>query len=73
MKLSAVVFITALTGVLATPAADRPESLPRLEARAPCYHASDCSWFYGAKCEQYCRQWGQNAYRVSARSSDSVG
>lgn len=31
---------------------------PMLMERKPCYHASDCSWFYAAKCEQYCRQQG---------------
>jgi hypothetical protein len=48
-------------GVLASPSADSPRGhFPQLVERKACYHASDCSWLYGAKCEQYCRQWGQN-------------
>ena len=60
MKFSAIVLATFLTGALASPASETSERFPQLEARAACYHASDCSWFYAAKCEQYCRQWGQN-------------
>ena len=63
MKLPAILLLTALTGALATPAtgADTSSPFPReLETRKACWHSSDCSWFYGAKCEQYCRQWGQD-------------
>ncbi|KAK0719441.1 hypothetical protein B0H67DRAFT_151508 [Lasiosphaeris hirsuta] len=57
--------LTTLTGTaLATPAAEPAQSarspFPQLFERKACYHSSDCSWFYAAKCEQYCRQWGQN-------------
>lgn len=60
MKLSALLFLTTLTGVLASPAAETSERFPELVARKACYHSSDCSWSYAAKCEQYCRKWGQN-------------
>ena len=57
MKTSIIVLVTTLAaGAFATP---QPESLPALEARKACYHSSTCSWFNAAKCEQYCRQWGQ--------------
>ena len=56
MKFSLIVLTAALA--LAPGISGSPH--PELTERAPCYHASDCSWFYAAKCEQYCRQWGQN-------------
>ena len=59
MKLSAMFMLTALTGALASPAGTSSR-FPQLETREACYHGSDCSWFYGAKCEAYCRQWGQD-------------
>ena len=63
MKTSTLLTLAALTtGILATPAGTSPNNkrFPQLVERAPCYHSSDCSWFYGAQCEQYCRKWGQN-------------
>lgn len=63
MKTTSILALLAtVTAVLATPAGDAPEGahFPKLVERKACYHASDCSWLYGAKCEQYCRKWGQN-------------
>ncbi|KAJ4172993.1 hypothetical protein NW754_003199 [Fusarium falciforme] len=51
---------TLITGIAAGPASELKERFPQLVERKPCYHESDCSWFYGAKCESYCRQWGQD-------------
>lgn len=58
MKTSILIIVAALTtGILSSP---HPAS-PVLVERKPCYHASTCSWFGAAKCEQYCReQGGQN-------------
>ncbi|KAK3947715.1 hypothetical protein QBC32DRAFT_353541 [Pseudoneurospora amorphoporcata] len=57
-----LVLTTLASGILASPAgvSENPGSFPKLVERKACYHSSDCSWFYAAKCEQYCRQWGQN-------------
>ena len=33
---------------------------PKLVKRAKCYHESDCSWFFGAQCEHYCRGFGKD-------------
>ncbi|KAK4242979.1 hypothetical protein C7999DRAFT_36699 [Corynascus novoguineensis] len=55
MKLSAIVFFTALTGVMATPIADGSE----LETRATCYHKGPCAWLNAGKCESYCAQYGK--------------
>lgn len=61
MKLSALVFLTTLaTSAFANPTTKPADSLPKLSGRAACYHESDCGFFYGAKCETYCRQWGQD-------------
>ncbi len=64
MKASTIftVLATLTVGVLASPSGESPATghFPQLVDRAACYHSSDCSWFYAAKCEQYCRQWGQN-------------
>ncbi|KAK1831895.1 hypothetical protein QBC39DRAFT_350430 [Podospora conica] len=64
MKTTSILALFAsITAVIATPAGEAPQSannLPKLAERAACYHASTCSWLNGAKCEQYCRQWGQH-------------
>lgn len=54
MKCSIVFTIaTIAAGVFASPAADSQTGhFPQLVERKACYHSSDCSWFYGAKCEQ---------------------
>lgn len=54
MKLSAIFFVTAFTGVIATPVADGSA----LEARATCYHPSSCSWTNSGRCEGYCSDRG---------------
>lgn len=55
MKLSAIVFFTTLTAVMATPITGSSE----LETRATCYHKSSCSWFNGGECEDYCAKKGK--------------
>jgi hypothetical protein len=55
-------FTILLLAVLATCIAGspRPNVLEGIEPvkRAACHHESECSWFSGAKCEHYCRQFG---------------
>ena len=59
MKTSVVAFVVAfVTVVMGIPQYDDEHAL--LAKRKPCYHAGECSWFGAAKCEQYCRNWGQN-------------
>jgi len=56
MKTSIVMSIAALAvGILGNPHGSPPSGLKLVE-RAPCYHASECTWFGAAKCEQYCRE-----------------
>ena len=59
--------LAALALALVAPAIAGPAASPEAAAmpkelgtRAPCYHSSTCSWFNAAKCEQYCRRWGQD-------------
>ncbi|KAK3943287.1 hypothetical protein QBC46DRAFT_378056 [Diplogelasinospora grovesii] len=69
MKTSAIfVLVSFAAGILATPATDAaaarsypfPQLIEGRAAQKACYHESDCSWFYAAKCEDYCRQFGQD-------------
>jgi hypothetical protein len=56
MKLSAIVFLTSIAGVMATPVAE-PEG-KELVARA-CKNAGNCSWINGGKCESHCAEYGK--------------
>jgi hypothetical protein len=59
MKTSFVtLLITFAAAVTAGPQYDGEHSI--LVERKPCYHAGGCSWFGAAKCENYCRGWGQD-------------
>lgn len=46
----------AVAQPVSAPASNIFES--KLVKRAKCYHESNCSWFFAAKCEHYCRKWG---------------
>jgi len=53
MKLAGILTLLA-TVAIATPAhlsefkrEPQPHPMPDLVERKPCYHSSDCSWFYG--------------------------
>ena len=64
MKTTALLMLSFLALVPSSVLADPKPHIrpPMLQERKACYHASDCSWFYAAKCEQYCReQAGQSA------------
>ncbi|TPX09460.1 uncharacterized protein E0L32_009348 [Thyridium curvatum] len=58
MKFTLVALLTAATVAMANP--HQGANFPQLVERKACYHESDCGWTYGAKCEHYCRQYGQD-------------
>ena len=62
MKFLALLALTTLAAAI--PAAEPAEHghFPQLVERKACYHASDCSWFYAAKCEHY---WYVLTYRTT--------
>lgn len=60
MKFTALLFLTAITGAIAGPTTDSSERPSGLVAREACYHQSDCSWFNAARCENHCREYGED-------------
>lgn len=57
---AAVLLATLVTGIVSSPTSDPAGSFPQLVERKACWHESTCTWFGAAKCEHYCRQFGQS-------------
>ena len=68
LPISPALLLLSIASTLPNLIVASPASQPAakaLEERTPCYRASDCSWFYAAKCEQYCRNQGGQGVGVS--------